>query len=84
MTTADCFSLPEGVSLKPNEVIEVLDSQWIHELKANLSRVDETATFMSQARHFVFPLQDDILEVIAWGIEELLPTPESVPSTLRG
>jgi hypothetical protein len=30
--------------------------------------VDETGTFMGKARHFILPLQDDFLEVVAWDI----------------
>ncbi len=72
MTTADCFMVPEGVAMRPNRVVEVLDSVWLQELKRNLSVVDATATFMSKARHFIFPLQDDFLEVVAWGITSML------------
>jgi hypothetical protein len=80
MTTADCFSLPAKIVLRPNVVVEVLDSVWIQQLKHSLSLVDETATFMTKARHFVFPLQDDFLEVVAWGIAEIPVTPDSNPS----
>jgi len=68
MMTADCYSLPEGVTLIPNTVMEVLNSSWIVELIRSLKQVDETATFMGKARHFIVPLQDDFLEVVAWGI----------------
>ena len=68
MITADCFALPDGVALLPNTVMEVLNSSWIAELTRSLKRVDETATFMGKARHFILPLQDDFLEVVAWNI----------------
>jgi len=68
MMTADCYSLPEGVTLIPNTVMEVLNSSWIVELIKSLKQADETATFMGKARHFIVPLQDDFLEVVAWGI----------------
>lgn len=68
MTTADCFMLPIGVIINPQIVVEVVESEWISELEHNLSIVDETATFLTKARHFLFPLQDDFLEVIAWDI----------------
>src|SRR5437667_11906858 len=66
MTTADCYALPDGVVLSPNTVMEVLRSTWIAELTRRLKQVDETATFMGKARHFIVPLQDDFLEVVAW------------------
>lgn len=68
MISADCFDLPDGVALLPNTIMEVLNSEWIAELRKILSRVDETATFMEKARHFILPLQDDFLEVVAWNI----------------
>ena len=68
MTTADCYSLSNDVTLLLNTVMEVLHSSWIAELTRTLRRVDETATFMGKARHFIVPLQDDFLEVVAWNI----------------
>lgn len=69
MTTADCFRLPPGVSIKPQVVYEIADSEWIADLKRGLSVVDETATFLSKSHHYLLPLQDDFLEVVAWGID---------------
>jgi hypothetical protein len=69
MTTADCFVSLEGLPLKPQLIMEVVASEWLEELKQNLRLVDSSATFMAKARHFVFPLQDDFLEVAAWDIE---------------
>jgi hypothetical protein len=69
MTTADCFLLPPGVSIKPQMVCEIADSEWIAELKHSLSVVNETGTFLNKAHHYLFPLQDDFLEVVAWGID---------------
>ncbi len=71
--TADCFALPDGVSVLPRTVAEVVGSDWVSSLKMNLKRVDEAATFMNKARHFIVPLQDDYLEVVAWevGFEEI-------------
>lgn len=66
--TADCFVLPAGVSIVPQTVVEVVGSEWIAALKTNLKQVDETAKFMNKARHFIVPLQDDFLEVVAWNV----------------
>jgi len=68
MITADCYPLSGGVTLLPNTVMEVLNSSWIAELTRSLKQVDETATFLGKARHFIMPLQDDFLEVVAWNI----------------
>ncbi|PYS72975.1 MAG: hypothetical protein DMF69_06175 [Acidobacteria bacterium] len=68
MITADCFAMPDDAAILSNTVMEVLDSSWIGELTKGLKRVDETAKFMDQARHFILPLQDDFLEVVAWNI----------------
>lgn len=68
MTTADCFCPPEGVSIVPQVILEVQESKWIDELTRVLSSTDRDADFMNKARHFLVPLQDDFLEVIAWGV----------------
>lgn len=68
MTTADCFMAPSGTNIIPNVVCEVMDSEWILELKHVLSTTDEAATFLNNAHHYLFPLQDDFLEVVAWSI----------------
>jgi hypothetical protein len=68
MMTADCYHLPGRATLLPNTVMEVLESSWIADLIKNLKQVDETATFLRKARHFILPLQDDFLEVVAWNI----------------
>lgn len=68
MTTADCFMLPSGVNIIPKTICEVVDSEWISDLKRVLSVTDETATFLNKAHHYLFPFQDDFLEVVAWEI----------------
>jgi hypothetical protein len=69
VTTADCFDLPEEIELFPREVVEVLGSPWIAELRAALNRTDETATFMDKAMHFLIPGSDEYIEVVAWDVE---------------
>ncbi len=70
LITDDCFRLPPGLSILPQRVVEVIDSPWILELREALKRNDETATFMNNARHFLFPLQDDFLEIVAWDLQD--------------
>ncbi|MCC6322745.1 MAG: hypothetical protein IT438_15055 [Phycisphaerales bacterium] len=69
MTTADCFMLPPGIAIKPQMVCEMVDSEWITDLKRSLSIVDKTSTFLNNAHHYIIPLQDEFLEVVAWGID---------------
>jgi len=68
VTTADCFSVPRGQRLEPWWVVQVLESSFLSELRATLKRVDTTATFMSQAKHFLIPAQDEYIEVVAWNV----------------
>jgi hypothetical protein len=68
MVTIDCAPMPEGLVLRGGEIIEVRNSAWVAALRDVLQRVDHTATFLDRARHFIFPLQDDLLEVVAWDV----------------
>ena len=67
VTTSDCFDPPGPMT--PGVVVEVLQSEWVQKLKTQQARIDETATFMERARHFILPLQDDFAEVVAWSIK---------------
>lgn len=66
LITYDCFSLPDGLEIRSKNVIEVVDSPWIIELNKVLSSSDSSATFLDQSKHYLLPLQDNFLEVIAW------------------
>ncbi len=68
VVTSDCFEVPEGLTIRSGVVIEVFDSEWLATLSDALRRNDYTATFMQKARHFLFPLQDDFVEVVAWDV----------------
>lgn len=69
MVTSDCYIPPGDLSIIVKVVVEVVGSTWLDELRANLHRVDETADFMDKAHHYLIPLQDDFLEVVAWSLE---------------
>lgn len=69
MVTADCYIPPGDLSIIPKVVVEVIGSTWLDELRANLREVDTGADFMEKARHYLVPLQDDFLEVVAWSLE---------------
>ncbi len=77
--TADCFDVPQGLMLSvPWPVFECLNSPLIAELKQILARTDVTATFMNDTRHFLIPLRDDFLEVVAREVKwEFVPKGES-------
>ena len=66
LITEDCYLVPEDVSFSRRTIVEVLNSNWIDELKANLSSVDIDANFLDRSRHFILPLGDSFLEVVAW------------------
>ena len=68
VVTADCFDVPDGLMIRSGEVVEIRDSAWLAELTDALRRHDHGATFMEKARHFLLPLQDDFLEVVAWDV----------------
>lgn len=68
MITADCFEVPDGVSITPQSIVEIKDSTWIDALRNTLKITDCEADFMDKARHFLLPLQDDFLEVVAWDV----------------
>ena len=68
MVTADCFDLPDGMSIIPQTIMEIQNSIWIDELLNTLKMTDCEADFMDKARHFLLPLQDDFLEIVAWDV----------------
>lgn len=69
VVTADCYSPPAALWIEPQVISEVFDSEWIDQLQRACSRVDETANFMERARHFLVPLQDEFLEIVAWDVK---------------
>ena len=68
VVTEDCFDTPGGLAIIPQTVVEVKDSRWVHELQSILVRNDHQATFLTKARHFLLPLQEDFLEIVAWNV----------------
>lgn len=58
LTTADCFEKPNELFFENekhcgNRVMEVIDSEWIAALREAQAQIDERATFMQKARHFL-------------------------------
>lgn len=68
VVTADCFNLPSDLAVTTGTIVEVHDSEWLANLSSALKRNDHTATFMQKARHFLIPLQDEFLEIVAWDL----------------
>jgi hypothetical protein len=66
--TSDCYDTPGGLIIIPQTIVEIVDSEWIVDMKRALNLSDRTATFLEKSRHFLLPLQDDFLEIVAWGI----------------
>lgn len=67
----DCFDDKEGFPVPQfrKHIMEVQESEWINELKAKLNEVDLNADFMDNARHFLIPCYDNIIEIIGWDLE---------------
>ncbi len=66
--TADCFEVPDGVTIIPQTIVEIKNSTWLDTLRNTLKITDHEADFMDKARHFLLPLQDDFLEIVAWEV----------------
>lgn len=67
--TEDCFIVPYEVDL-PGQVTEILDSPWVQQLKENLQKKDEGASFMNKGRHFLIPAMGGVyVEVVAWDVK---------------
>jgi hypothetical protein len=64
-----CFIDGESHPISRCFIMEVEDSEWIKDLKEKLSKVDPSADFMDKAKHFLLPLYDHIIEIIAWDIK---------------
>ena len=52
-----------------SNILEVLNSNWINKLTEKFKNQDEIINFENNARHFIIPLETQILEVISWAIE---------------
>lgn len=71
--TADCYSPPVGITILLQGVYEIFGSSWINRLEDVALKCDHDSTFMKKSRHFIIPLQDQFLEVIAWDIQLCSP-----------
>ena len=74
IVTIDCFSIAtyyneyctrDGVY--HTHILEVVESEWIKELKNSLT--DTHAIFLNEAKHYVLPLQENVIEFVAKGFD---------------
>lgn len=74
ITTIDCIdTIPLLIGgRRPLNVLEVNNSTWITYLKEELLKKDSEANFLDKARHYIFPFQDNIIEIVAWENYEIL------------
>lgn len=74
IVTADCadyYFIPDDIPIGEYKryICEVCDSEWIRELKNELKECDPDATFLDNARHFIFNMGESVLEVVATEVE---------------
>ncbi len=74
IVTADCSDydfIPDDIPIGEYKsyIREVCDSKWIRELKKELKARDPHATFLDNARHFIFDMGESVLEVVATKVE---------------
>ena len=74
IVTADCSDydfIPDDIPIGEYKsyIREVCDSKWIRELKNELKARNPDATFLDNARHFIFDMGESVLEVVATKVE---------------
>ena len=74
IVTADCADydvIPDDIPIGEYKryICEVCDSKGIRELKKELKECDPDATFLDNARHFIFNMGESVLEVVATEVE---------------
>ena len=69
VTTADCFLITTYYNefcfrdgIYHTHILEIEDSEWIKNLKETLT--DEHATFLNDVKHYVLPLQENVIEFV--------------------
>jgi hypothetical protein len=68
ITTIDCIDVHPFLinGKRPFNILEVLESHWIKNLKDELGKKDCTADFLDKAHHYVITFQDIIVEIVSW------------------
>lgn len=71
VTTDDCYcfsgelNVPDGDESIQGKVVEIHNSIWIEELKGQLKKTDVDANFLDDAKHFLIPIDDAVLEIVS-------------------
>ncbi len=65
VTTIDCFD-PDLTPPLTRRVLCSSRSSWLEQLRASLARSDESAMFLDRALHYLFPCQDNVVEIVSW------------------
>lgn len=72
VTTSDCVNAERAFcreckydNVYHRHILEIKESQWLNELQSNLYKRDKDATFLNEAKHFLFDVRDSIVEVVA-------------------
>ncbi|THF82729.1 hypothetical protein [Cohnella fermenti] len=70
VTTIDCIDIAPFLinDKKSNQVLEVIDSDWINLLRITLKNTDSSASFLDKSKHYIIPLQDNVIEIISWDL----------------
>ncbi len=77
ITAEDCFNdnLYEGEYQR--RLLEIVDSTWLAELRDTVAYYEGDSEITDNAHHFLLPLGDDIVEIIAWSFDLSRLDPES-------
>lgn len=65
VTTIDCFD-PSHTPQLTRRVLSATRSEWIDQLRASLAQTDESARFLDRSLHYLFPCQDNVVEIVSW------------------
>ena len=76
ITAIDCMSAQEFYNeycyrdgIYHRHILKIENSDWISELNRNFKDADPRSNFMFKSNHYVLPLYEEIIEVVAWDIE---------------
>lgn len=71
VTTIDCFMISDILicGKKPQFILVNDNSEWIACLRATLQKTDYTANFLDTAKHYIFPFQDNVVEVVSSSVK---------------
>lgn len=71
VTTIDCFEVSNILidGKKTPFLLVEENSKWINSLNIVLNNTDYSANFLENSKHYIFPFQDNIVEVISSDIK---------------